>query len=90
MNIDEIIELELEGIIKTICDYTSDTFVRSYAKKLGEINYKKDPLLFMKLVERLIDWYELESDKIFTSPYTFNKEGHKKTMTLLKQMIELK
>lgn len=90
MNIDEIIEVELEGISKTICGYTSDTFIRSYAKKILEVDYYKNPELFMKLMNRLNDWYLVESKKILENPYTFNKEGHKRSIELIQFIVNLK
>lgn len=53
MSIEEIILVELEGIAKTIFEYTSDNYIRSYAKQLEKINYPDEKLKLVLLSKRL-------------------------------------
>lgn len=86
MKLNEITLLELEGISKSIYEYTTDYYIRSYCKKLTGISYPRDERVLFLLVVRLCDWYEVNIDNILKGEYILNKKGHLKGYDLLLQM----
>ncbi len=86
MRIEEVVLLELEGISKTIYEYTTDNYIRSYTKQLERINYPTDKNKLVLLVDRLCEWYSKNINQIIDGEFTLNKEGHKKGYNLLLDM----
>ncbi len=89
MNIEEIIQLELDGITKTICDYTSENFILSYTEKIIKMDYPKDKKNIGLLVSKLIEWYSTNILDIQNNNYIVNKNEHEKSYKLLKDLQEL-
>ncbi len=89
MNIEDIIEFELEGISRTIIDYTNDCFIKSYAEKLLTTSYYEQRENFLKVVNRLFDWYSKQIDEILESPFAFNKDNHQFCYNLLKTLSQV-
>lgn len=85
MNVElqNLFSLEVEGISKTVNDYAVENFIRSYSKQLQTLELPKDEKRIAILVERLLEWYENNIDKIDSSRFVMNKEEHHKSMHLL-------
>lgn len=83
MEIKNIFEIEVEGMCKTIIQYTNDEYVKSYAHKLMELEYPKDKSVIKMLVDRLSSWYLTEIEEIKNSQYIVNKKSHIKTFELI-------
>ena len=64
MRLNNIISIELEGLSKTIIQYTNNTYIRSYANQLANIEKPVDYEKFELLVDRLYDWYLFEIERI--------------------------
>lgn len=86
MSIENIISLELEGLSKTIKEYSTDNYIISYANQLISVDYPKETVKFSLLVNKLLDWYSEEIEKIRNSEYTLSKDAHYKSFSLLKEL----
>ena len=83
MKTEEIVNIELEGITKTIHEYTTDNYIRSYSKQLERISYPAEKDKLRMIVKRLCEWYKENIDVILSGEYILNKESHKKSYNLL-------
>lgn len=88
MNIEEIITIEFEGLSQTIMQYSNDNFIKSYAKKLLNIEFPKDKEILIKLVDNLFNWYTSKIEEIKSSDYVISKETHLKSYSILKNLKE--
>ena len=86
MKIEEIMNVELEGITKTIHEYTTDNYIRSYSKQLEKILYPVEKEKLRLIVKRLCDWYKDNIDVILKREFILNKESHKKSYNLLLEL----
>jgi len=86
VSIAEIVQVEVEGLSQTICEYTSDNYISSYAKQLLLLKYPDDKKKMSLLVDRLIAWYVGEINTINKDPYIRSKEAHNKSYQLLLKM----
>ncbi len=85
MRIDKEIQIEVEGLSKTITQYTSDNFIKSYAMKIQMVDLETDKELFIILVAKLLEWYSEEIVVISKNEYVANKGSHYKSYELLKE-----
>ena len=83
MNIEEIFNVEIKGLVKTINDYTTDNYINSYANDLLKVQYPADKRTIKLLVSRLLEWYNLTITEIRNNKYIYNKVAHEKTIKLL-------
>jgi len=88
MKIEEIVKVELEGITKTIHEYTTDNYIRSYSKQLEKISYPAEKDKLRMIVKRLCEWYRENIDAIVNGEYILNKESHKKSYNLLLELSD--
>lgn len=89
MKIEELIYLELEGLTKTIREYTRDNFIISYSTKLCELTFPKDKKKMNILSSKLLDWYKVNIDDIKCNQYLPNIDSHLKSIKILEQLYEL-
>lgn len=87
MNIEEIMMFELEGLKKTICDYTTDNYIVSYTNQLSKLKYPEDSKKLHILSQKILSWYKEAIVEIDNNQYVFNKNNHKKSYQI---MCELK
>jgi len=83
MDIKELIQIEIPALSKTICEYSTDNYITSYAKQLMEIEYPREQDRLGLLVERLLKWYATEIGNIDKDQYIYNKDAHRKSYELL-------
>jgi len=67
-------------------EYTTDNYISSYAEQISLVKYPADKDVLMKLIDRLLSWYETEIKEIQKSDYIRSKESHKKSYELLKEL----
>jgi len=89
MSVEEIVRFELKALSKTVKEYTTDNYIASYAEQLATINYPEEKDNLILLIDRLLEWYELEMKEIQKSDYVRSKESHKKSYKLLKELKDL-
>lgn len=82
----DIMKYEIEGISKTICDYSTNNFILSYANQLKALVYPQDIEGITYLVNKLSYWYETEIEIISNNDYVFGKDAHYKSFEKLKQL----
>jgi hypothetical protein len=81
--INQILKFQVKAISKTICDYTTDNFIRSYAEQLVTLQFPQDKEGIQFLVTKLVDWYDKELNRINESTYIYAKQSHQKSFELL-------
>lgn len=86
MGIQELFSLEIEGITKTISEYSTNHFINSYTKQVMQLSLPNDKEKIRVIVSRLIDWYTLNIDNIKRSNFIVNKEDHELSLKLLKDI----
>ncbi len=89
LKIEEIMEIELQGVVNTINDYTREHFVRNYTKILLDCKYPKDKDKILSLVYRLIDWYTEKYEEISTNKHIYNRHEHIKAIGVLNRLLEI-
>ena len=88
MSIEEIFMLEIDGLTKTICDYTTDNYITSYAIMLGKSTYPSDKKKINLILQRLQVWYEDSIHEIRNNKYIHNLNAHEKSYSLIKILLE--
>ena len=88
MELTELFLIEIEGITKTICDYTTDNFITSYANKLKTLNYPENKDQILLLTKRLKDWYDIYIKEITSNKYIHNLEAHQKSFELINYIVK--
>lgn len=89
MTIEEIVEIEFEGLSQTISHYTNDYFIKSYANKLLTIEYPKNKRILVILVEYLLEWYDEKLIEVKKSEYVVSKISHTKSYEILTNLKSL-
>jgi len=86
MKLEEILQVEVKALSQTICEYSTDNFITSYAKQLNDLHYPEDRDKLKMLTERLLEWYTKEIETIRTSRYVHSKESHLRSYWLLQEI----
>ncbi|AUD65608.1 hypothetical protein BK011_07840 [Tenericutes bacterium MZ-XQ] len=89
MTVNQIIKIEFPALSKTIKEYSSNNFIRSYAEQIALVKYPEEKVVLETLLRKLVDWYEKEIEVIIRSEYVRSKEEHIFCFSLLKQVIVL-
>ena len=87
MELKELFLIEIDGITKTITDYTTDNFVISYANKLQQLKYPEDNEQIQLICTRLKDWYDNNLQEITTNQFIHNLDAHMKSYDLINQIV---
>ena len=79
------LELEYDGMLGTIKQYSCDPYVLSYLDKLKQAiqNEKVDMIRIM--IHKLNEWYDENMFDIETNRWVINLSSHQKTQRLLKE-----
>lgn len=88
MSIEEMLYLELEGLTKTIKDYTRDNFIISYSSKLCELNFPEDKSKINLISGKLLDWYKDNIEDIKGNHYLSNVNAHIKSINILEELYK--
>ncbi|MDD5293824.1 MAG: hypothetical protein PHW40_05890 [Candidatus Izemoplasmatales bacterium] len=75
--------VELGGIIGTIHTYTRNPFMVGYTRELKKAIRQNDTDTTKIVLDKVINWYNDEIDKIENDEYIFNKNMHKKAYDIL-------
>ena len=89
IGIEEIVQFELKALSKTICEYSTDNYISSYAEQIAGISFPEDRNKLVILIDKLLEWYVEEIKEIEKSEYVHSKESHIKSFKLLHKMKEL-
>ena len=89
LNIDEIMDLELMGVIRTINEYTQENFIRNYTDLLKECEYPKDIKKMTAISYRLKEWYAFHYKEITDNQFIYNKHEHLKSIEIIDRLLEI-
>lgn len=89
MRIENIVQVELPALSRTIREYTTDNYISSYAEQISSIKYPEEKEKLVILIEKLLEWYQNEIDIIKKGEYIHSKSSHEKSFLLLEEMKEL-
>jgi hypothetical protein len=82
----QVLEIELVGIRGTITQYTRNPYVIGYLDSLEKYVRLRDAEMTKTCISKILNWYSKNYDNIQSSEYVFNKEDHKNTSQLLKEI----
>ena len=80
------LEIELGGIRGTITQYTRNPYIIGYLDSLEKYVRLQDANMTKICISKILNWYSNNYDSIQSSEYVFNKEDHKNTSQLLKDI----
>jgi len=82
------LEIELDGIVGTITNYTRNPYIIGYLNSLRKYVEQQNQDMIKICISKLLDWYSENYKKIMSSEYVFNKNDHKSTKYLLQKIYE--
>jgi len=77
--------IELNGIIGTIHTYTRNPFMMGYTNELKKAIDNNDLDSVKIVLDKVIDWYNDEIEKIKNDDYVINKGMHEKAYGILRE-----
>lgn len=86
IRVKEIMQYEISGLSKTICEYSTDNYIISYAKQLVDCKYPDDMMSIKYLVRHILEWYEQEISIIEKNNYVYGVRNHEKSIMLLREL----
>ncbi len=86
MELNNFFLLEVNGLASTINEYTRNHYIRNYTNFLVKFSESKEIDNLSLVIERLIDWYEIEIIKMRENEFLYNLEVHEKSFNLLKEV----
>lgn len=86
MSIEEIVEVEKNGIINTINEYTRENFIVNYLNVFKELSYPNDKDKLAMIAHRLLDWYDINFEDIMNNEFVKNKHEHQKCILILREL----
>ncbi len=85
-NIQEL-EVEFEGMLGTIKQYSCDPYVVSYLERLKDAIQNKELRIIRIMIAKLNEWYEDNITEIETNRWVINIGSHHKTQRLIKEFM---
>ncbi|MCK5388241.1 MAG: hypothetical protein KAJ22_03060 [Candidatus Izimaplasma sp.] len=85
-NIQEL-EIEFEGMLGTIKQYSCDPYVVSYLEGLKVAIQNKEINMIRIMIIKLNDWYEDNIGDIETNRWVINLNSHHKTQRLIREFM---
>lgn len=84
-----ILKNDLEGVIKTINNYTKKCEINNLTIALGECTYPEDKEEILALTYKLVDWYTSNYSDIQSNKYLYNKREHYNSIDVLNNLLKL-
>lgn len=81
------LEIEYDGMLGTIIQYSCDPYVVSYLDKLKTAIQKEEISMIKIMISKLNEWYEENIMDIETNRWVVNVDSHYKTQRLLKEFM---
>jgi hypothetical protein len=79
------LEIEYDGMLGTIKQYSCDPYVLSYLDKLKSAIQEEHLDMIKIMIYKLNEWYEENMFDIETNRWVINLDSHYKTQRLLKE-----
>ncbi len=87
MTIIQELEIEYDGMLGTIKQYSCDPYVISYLGKLKVAIQKEEIDMIRIMIDKLNEWYEENINEIEENRWVINIDSHHKTQRLLKEFM---
>lgn len=81
------LEIEYDGMLGTIIQYSCDPYVVSYLDKLKDAILSEEIDMIKVMISKLNEWYEENIIDIETNRWVVNVDSHHKTQRLLKEFM---
>lgn len=81
------LEIEYDGMLGTIIQYSCDPYVVSYLDKLKQAILKEEIGMIKIMISKLNEWYEENIMDIETNRWVVNVDSHHKTHRLIKEFM---
>lgn len=81
------LEIEFEGMLGTIKQYSCDPYVISYLDGLKSAMQKKEIHMIRIMIAKLNEWYEENIIDIETNRWVINVNSHHKTQRLIREFM---
>jgi hypothetical protein len=81
------LEIEYDGMLGTIKQYSCDPYVLSYLNKLKQAIQSERIDMIKIMIEKLSEWYEENINAIEENRWVINVDSHHKTQRLIKEFI---
>ena len=81
------LEVEFEGMLGTIKQYSCDPYVVSYLERLKDAIQKQELRMIRIMIEKLNEWYEDNISEIESNRWVINVGSHRKTQRLIKEFM---
>lgn len=81
------LEIEYDGMLGTIKQYSCDPYVISYLNKLKSAIQAEDFEMIKIMINKLDEWYEENIVDIEENRWVINLDSHHKTQRLLKEFM---
>ena len=81
------LEIEYDGMLGTIIQYSCDPYVVSYLDKLKDAILNEEIGMIKIMISKLNEWYEENIIDIETNRWVVNVDSHHKTQRLIKKFM---
>ena len=81
------LEIEYDGMLGTIIQYSCDPYVVSYLDKLKDAILNEEIGMIKIMISKLNEWYEENIIDIETNRWVVNVDSHHKTQRLIKEFM---
>ena len=81
------LEIEYDGMLGTIIQYSCDPYVVSYLDKLKVAILNEEIGMIKVMITKLNEWYEENIIDIETNRWVVNVDSHHKTQRLIKEFM---
>ncbi|KFZ26835.1 MAG: hypothetical protein KQ78_00919 [Candidatus Izimaplasma bacterium HR2] len=81
------LEIEYDGMLGTIIQYSCDPYVVSYLDKLKDAILDEEIDMIKIMISKLNEWYEENIIDIETNRWVVNVDSHHKTQRLIKEFM---
>ena len=81
------LEIEYDGMLGTIIQYSCDPYVVSYLDKLKDAILGEEIDMIKIMISKLNEWYEENIIDIETNRWVVNVDSHHKTQRLIKEFM---
>lgn len=87
MTVIQELELEYEGMLGTIQQYSCDPYVISYLSRLKSAIQSENFSMIKIMINKLDEWYEENINEIEENRWVINIASHHKTQRLIKEFM---
>jgi len=87
MTVIQELEIEYEGMLGTIKQYSCDPYVISYLNRLKSAIQAEDFRMIKIMINKLDEWYEENMNAIEENRWVINIDSHHKTQKLIKEFM---